>query len=184
MRRPPQSNCLPGKVPRPDDGARLETKFDQAGISLMAPPRLTPQLHSLPAMLHRPNPNSMPSYSKAPRGLFVLMRVTSIFTRISISPGPSLRQCSSRYSVRAGRNLPDKEFRSDSSHSVSRGAGLYLSRPVFIWKAILRILSIPSGVRCSFLSIIIKTLLNFRKSRCFLVFRGCFSKNGTIRSRR
>ena len=111
MRRPPQSNCLPGKVPRPDDGARLETKFNQAGISLMAPPRLTPQLHSLPAMLHRSNPNSMPSYSKAPRGLFVLMRETSIFTRISISPGPSLRQCSSRYSVRAGRNLPDKEFR-------------------------------------------------------------------------
>ena len=53
----------------------------------------------------------MPSCSKAPRGLFVLLRVTSIFTRISISPGPSLRQCSSRYAIRAGRNLPDKEFR-------------------------------------------------------------------------
>ena len=53
----------------------------------------------------------MPSYSKAPRGLFVLLRVTSIFTRISISPGPLLRQCSSCYTVRAGRNLPDKEFR-------------------------------------------------------------------------
>ncbi len=53
----------------------------------------------------------MPSYSKAPRGLFVLLRVTRIFTRTSISPGPSLRQCSARYAVRAGRNLPDKEFR-------------------------------------------------------------------------
>ncbi len=53
----------------------------------------------------------MPSYSKAPRGLFVLLRGTSIFTRISISPGPSLRQCPGRYAVRAGRNLPDKEFR-------------------------------------------------------------------------
>jgi hypothetical protein len=53
----------------------------------------------------------MPSCSKAPRGLFVLLRVTRIFTRISISPGPSLRQSSSCYTVRAGRNLPDKEFR-------------------------------------------------------------------------
>ncbi len=77
----------------------------------MTPPRLAPQLQSLPAMLHRSNPKSMPNYSKAPRGLFVLMRVTSIFTRISISPGLSLRQCSTCYSVRAGRNLPDKEFR-------------------------------------------------------------------------
>ena len=53
----------------------------------------------------------MPRCSKAPRGLFVLSRVTSIFTRISISPGPPLRQRPTRYSFRAGRNLPDKEFR-------------------------------------------------------------------------
>jgi hypothetical protein len=56
-------------------------------------------------------PNAMSSYSKAPRGLFVLLRVTRILTRTSISPGPSLRQCSTRYTFRAGRNLPDKEFR-------------------------------------------------------------------------
>ena len=53
----------------------------------------------------------MTSYSKAPRGLFVLLRVTRIFTRPSISPGPSLRQRPDRYAFRAGRNLPDKEFR-------------------------------------------------------------------------
>jgi hypothetical protein len=53
----------------------------------------------------------MTSYSKAPWGLFVQLRVTRIFTRTSISPGPSLRQCSTRYAFRAGRNLPDKEFR-------------------------------------------------------------------------
>ncbi len=53
----------------------------------------------------------MSGYSKAPRGLFVLLRVKSIFTPISVSPGPLLRQCSSRYAFRAGRNLPDKEFR-------------------------------------------------------------------------
>ena len=62
-------------------------------------------------MLDRPSPNSMPRCSKAPRGLFVLLRVRGIFTATSISPGPSLRQCSSCYAVRAGRNLPDKEFR-------------------------------------------------------------------------
>ena len=89
----------------------LGSKHHQGGISLLTPPRLTPQLHSLPPMLHRQCPNSMPRCSKAPRGLFVLLRVTSIFTRISISPGPSLRHCSSCYTVRAGRNLPDKEFR-------------------------------------------------------------------------
>src|ERR1700692_1775834 len=49
--------------------------------------------------------------SKAPRGLFVLSWVTRIFTGTSISPSPLSRQCSSRYSFRAGRNLPDKEFR-------------------------------------------------------------------------
>ena len=53
----------------------------------------------------------MTGCSKAPRGLFVLLRVVRIFTHTSISPGPPLRQCSTRYAFRAGRNLPDKEFR-------------------------------------------------------------------------
>ena len=39
------------------------------------------------------------------------MRVTGVFTGISDSPSPSLRQCRDRYAIRAGRNLPDKEFR-------------------------------------------------------------------------
>src|SRR5438270_4786865 len=56
-------------------------------------------------------PDPMPSCSKAPRGLFVLSRVTCIFTGTSISPSPLSRQCPSRYAFRAGRNLPDKEFR-------------------------------------------------------------------------
>ena len=54
---------------------------------------------------------SRPGCSKAPRGLFVLSWVTRIFTGTSISPSPLSRQCSTRYSFRAGRNLPDKEFR-------------------------------------------------------------------------
>src|SRR5215210_2959376 len=38
-------------------------------------------------------------------------RVTSIFARSAISPSLWLRQLRSRYAIRAGRNLPDKEFR-------------------------------------------------------------------------
>ena len=39
------------------------------------------------------------------------MQVARIFTGKSISPIPSLRQYADRYTFRAGRNLPDKEFR-------------------------------------------------------------------------
>ncbi len=77
----------------------------------MAPPRLAPQLLSLPPILHKLNLNPMTRCSKAPRGLFALSRVTCIFTGTSISPDPSLRQRPDRYAIRAGRNLPDKEFR-------------------------------------------------------------------------
>src|SRR5476651_2525823 len=47
----------------------------------------------------------MPSRSKAPWGLSVLVRVNGIFTAIAISPSPSLRQCPYHYAIRAGRNF-------------------------------------------------------------------------------
>ena len=65
----------------------------------------------LPPILRSHRLVSRPRCSKAPRGLFVLSWVTRIFTGTSISPSPLSRQRSSRYSLRAGRNLPDKEFR-------------------------------------------------------------------------
>ena len=77
----------------------------------MTPPSLARGLRSLPPMLHIYTPGSMPNCSKAPRGLFVQSWVMRIFTHTSISPGPSSRQCPDRYAFRAGRNLPDKEFR-------------------------------------------------------------------------
>ena len=77
----------------------------------MAPHRLAPMLQSLPPILHSAGQISTSSYSKGPRGLFVLPQLTSIFTRTSISPSLWLRQLGSRYAIRAGRNLPDKEFR-------------------------------------------------------------------------
>jgi hypothetical protein len=53
----------------------------------------------------------MQSYSKGAWGLSVPWRVSGIFTATSISPSSRPRQCSDRYTIRAGRNLPDKEFR-------------------------------------------------------------------------
>ena len=55
--------------------------------------------------------NPMSGCSKGAQGLSVLLRVAGIFTGISISPSLQLRQCGDRYAFRAGRNLPDKEFR-------------------------------------------------------------------------
>ena len=53
----------------------------------------------------------MSSCSEGSRGLSVLPWVIRIFTNNTISPGPWLRQRPNRYAIRAGRNLPDKEFR-------------------------------------------------------------------------
>ncbi len=65
----------------------------------------------LPPILYSIYRSPVTACSKAPRGLSVLSRVMSIFTHTTISPGPLLRQLPSRYAFRAGRNLPDKEFR-------------------------------------------------------------------------
>ena len=54
---------------------------------------------------------SISGYSEAPWGLSVLLRVAGIFTGTTISPSPLSRQCPDHYAFRAGRNLPDKEFR-------------------------------------------------------------------------
>ncbi len=93
------------------NGFELELQQHQAGISTATPRELALPLPSLPAILHRSSQNSLSKYSKAPRGLSVLPRVDGIFTTTAISPSPSPRQRSTRYAIRAGRNLPDKEFR-------------------------------------------------------------------------
>ena len=77
----------------------------------MPPPKLALRVHRLPPILHKPHPRPTASWSKAPRGLFVLPHVTGICTGLSVSPSPPSRQCPDRSTFRAGRNLPDKEFR-------------------------------------------------------------------------
>ena len=62
-------------------------------------------------MLRSSGPHTMASCSKAPRGLFVLLWVGRVLTANAISPSPWSRHCPDRDAFRAGRNLPDKEFR-------------------------------------------------------------------------
>ena len=110
-RRPPQSNCPPDTVHVPVYATLLELQYPKGGIPTPAPPRLAPWLPRLPPILYMQYRSPMSGCSKAPRGLSVLSQVTRIFTGITSSPSPSLRQCPNRYAFRAGRNLPDKEFR-------------------------------------------------------------------------
>jgi hypothetical protein len=97
--------------PWPRGGPRLELRIFQGGISRMTPPGLAPWLHRLPPILHKKTQSPVQSCSKGSRGLSVLPREHCIFTANSISLGLGWRQSSHRYAIRAGRNLPDKEFR-------------------------------------------------------------------------
>lgn len=89
----------------------LDSRLNKTGISTVTPYPLTRALHSLPVILHMLSQEPISEYSKGSRGLSVLLRVNGIFTATTISPSLSLRQCPDRYTIRAGRNLPDKEFR-------------------------------------------------------------------------
>ena len=89
----------------------LEFQYSKGSIPTAPPHTLACMIPRLLPILYILHQNSISSYSKAPWGLSVLSRVTCIFTGTMISPSPSLRQCPNRYAFRAGRNLPDKEFR-------------------------------------------------------------------------
>ena len=110
-RRPPQSNYPPGTVRVPDNGHTLGCQQAEGGIPRLTPQKLAFLLHSLPPILYTTCQQPMPSCSKGSRGLSVLPQVIRIFTNNTISPGPWSRQRPNRYAIRAGRNLPDKEFR-------------------------------------------------------------------------
>ena len=110
-RRPPQSNYPPDTVPRPGHGAGLGCQSVEGGIPRATPPGLASGVLCLPPILYTTDRQPMSSCSKGSRGLSVLPRVSRIFTTSAISPGLWLRQRPNRYAFRAGRNLPDKEFR-------------------------------------------------------------------------
>ena len=115
--RYPFGGDRPSQTPRQavsrsqDSGMRLESQCCRGGIPTAAPWGLAPPLRSLPPSLYVQHWIPAPSWSEAPWGLSVLAQVASIFTGTSISPGASPRQRPNHCAFRAGRNLPDKEFR-------------------------------------------------------------------------
>jgi hypothetical protein len=92
-------------------GKLLDPQLIKTGISRVTKDALASIHHCLPAILHMTSQGPISEYSKGSRGLSVLSRVNGIFTATTISPSLSLRQRPDRYAIRAGRNLPDKEFR-------------------------------------------------------------------------
>ena len=89
----------------------LETRQRKGRISTAAPSTLACPLQSLRPILHIRCPVTALSCSKGSRGLFVPSRGIGIFTDTTISLESRSRQCPDHYTIRAGRNLPDKEFR-------------------------------------------------------------------------
>ena len=108
--RPSQTTHLP-RSPRRIHSPGLEPQHCKGGISPLAPHRLATMVQSLPPILHMQCQDPIAGCSKGARGLFVLSRVIGILTDTPISPSSRRRQRPSRYAIRAGRNLPDKEFR-------------------------------------------------------------------------
>ena len=103
---------LPARhCPHPGHGCRLEIQYCKGGIPTATHIKLAFYAQRLPPILYIQYRIPVSSWSKAPWGLSVLAQVTSIFTGTSISPDALSRQCSNHYAFRAGRNLPDKEFR-------------------------------------------------------------------------
>ena len=108
--RPSQTDPLTRSLFR-IDGIRLDIQVIKGGISPMTPPELALRLQSLPPILHMNTRIPISDYSKGSQGLSVLLQVSGIFTGTTNSPSSTSRQCRDRYTIRAGRNLPDKEFR-------------------------------------------------------------------------
>ena len=108
--RPSQTDPLtlfPARI----HGLRLDIQVIKGGISPMAPQELALLLRGLPPILHINTRMPISDYSKGSQGLSVLLQVSGIFTGTTNSPSSTSRQCRDRYTIRAGRNLPDKEFR-------------------------------------------------------------------------
>ena len=116
----------------------LASRQQKGRISTSAPRELASPLHSLRPILHISGPDATLSYSKGSRGLFVPSRVIGIFTDTTISLRSWLRQCPDHYTIRAGRNLPDKEFRYLRTVIVTVNASLAVTSP----------LNLPAPGRC------------------------------------
>ncbi len=103
----------------------------------------------------------MQSCSKGSRGLSVPLRVSGIFTGTTISPRAWLRQYPDRYTIRAGRNLPDKEFR--YLRTVIVTAAVYRGFNSDLRTSLNLPLNLPAPGRCQAIYII----LRFSIAMCF-----------------
>ena len=97
----------------------------------------------------------MLSCSKGSRGLFVPSRVIGIFTDTTISLSSWLRQRPDHYTIRAGRNLPDKEFR--YLRTVIVTAAVYWGfNSMLPTKAVTSPLNLPAPGRCQAVYVIFR----------------------------
>ena len=133
---------------------------------MVTPSQLAPGFQSLPPMLHMHDQNPMSGYSKGSRGLSVPMRVSGIFTATTISPSPSLRQRPSCYTIRAGRNLPDKEFRYLRTVIVTAAVywGFGSKLPPHQRRGMTHPLNLPAPGRCQSLYVALRRL---SRDMCF-----------------
>ena len=139
----------------------LESKQMKGRISTAAPRILAYPLQSLRPILHITCPDSMISYSKGSRGLFVPSRVIGIFTDTTISLSSWLRQRPDHYTIRAGRNLPDKEFR--YLRTVIVTAAVYWGFNSTLLSTMTSPLNLPAPGRCQ----AVYRIFRFRTALCF-----------------
>ena len=154
-RQPPQLNCPPDSVLHLDfyAGASKISSFRREVFHIA---RKRSLLFSTVKIK-----SSVSSYSKASWGLFVHVWVGRIFTAISISPGNGSRQSLCRSTFRAGRNLPDKEFRYHRTVIVTAAVHRSLHDPLDIisWTMV----DLPALGRCQPLYV----ALRLRRDLCF-----------------
>ena len=139
----------------------LESKQMKGRISTAAPRILAYPLQSLRPILHITCPDSMISYSKGSRGLFVPSRVIGIFTDTTISLSSRLRQRPDHYTIRAGRNLPDKEFR--YLRTVIVTAAVYWGFNSTLLSTMTSPLNLPAPGRCQ----AVYRIFRFSTALCF-----------------
>ena len=157
-RRPPQSNCPPSGV---RTIRALGAGRPKGRISTAAPEGLAPPTHCLRPILHIGRPTPALSCSKGSRGLFVPSRVIGIFTDTTISLESWLRQRPDHYTIRAGRNLPDKEFR--YLRTVIVTAAVYRGFNSTLPRRVTTPLNLPAPGRCQ----AVYCIFRFRTALCF-----------------
>ena len=140
---------------------KLELKQTKGRISTAAPRTLACPIQCLRPILHIACPNSMLSYSKGSRGLFVPSRVIGIFTDTTISLSSRLRQRPDHYTIRAGRNLPDKEFR--YLRTVIVTAAVYWGFNSTLLSTMTSPLNLPAPGRCQ----AVYRIFRFSTALCF-----------------